>query len=436
MEPKTTNVLAWAKRCYRKINELIAQIKEGKYLYGEAKKRPENELGDAVQLTSYKCLKSGVKQLYKDLQTETENAIAIILEQPAIREQERQYVNSLKDQWTPQWTQHMLQAYTNDTPYSLGAVVQQLQYTFANYIDDKDADIRLLLELWDITAKENQFKVIKRPFLVDNRLNGNRTWSIQIIDPNNKPLAMVKTFVDVKAGNWEIGLYRHLCSLPAVAKYIPAFQKKFNLLRMPTMITDYVKSKTRRVYNDIEQITYAKNLIKAVSALHSVGVTHGDIKPGNVLVDSNCNVKLIDFGSAHIAYDAEMCREFVDGEVYKTTAGTRGYMSPECGRKATKSSDMYSIGKTLAKIFKDSKKCRDMYILIDMLTFENPHSRADASEAFELLAKMQKEQDNGEAAAPIPAANIQQLRNWQPMIFAEQDNGGQQHQCRQRIYSN
>lgn len=38
------------------------------------------------------------------------------------------------------------------------------------------------------------------------------------------------------------------------------------------------------------------NMLCALNFLHSANVMHRDIKPGNVLIDDTCSIKLCDFG--------------------------------------------------------------------------------------------------------------------------------------------
>ncbi|PON69849.1 GPCR kinase [Parasponia andersonii] len=68
-------------------------------------------------------------------------------------------------------------------------------------------------------------------------------------------------------------------------------------------------------------------------------VVHRDIKSSNVMLDSNFNAKLGDFGLARLA-------DHESGLQTTMLAGTMGYMAPECVTtgKASKESDVYSFG--------------------------------------------------------------------------------------------
>lgn len=45
-------------------------------------------------------------------------------------------------------------------------------------------------------------------------------------------------------------------------------------------------------------VTIFYNLLCAVKYMHSAGIMHRDLKPGNVLMDGQCFVKICDFGLA------------------------------------------------------------------------------------------------------------------------------------------
>ncbi|MDD4016310.1 MAG: serine/threonine-protein kinase [Kiritimatiellae bacterium] len=83
----------------------------------------------------------------------------------------------------------------------------------------------------------------------------------------------------------------------------------------------------------------ALDVADGLSALHREGLAHGDIKPGNIVLDRDGNAKLVDFGLSG------MRRRDSRG----TLLGTPFYIAPELirGSADTHRSDLYSLGATL-----------------------------------------------------------------------------------------
>ena len=79
----------------------------------------------------------------------------------------------------------------------------------------------------------------------------------------------------------------------------------------------------------------------ALTAAHSLGVVHRDVKPANVLFDEAGNSYLVDFGIAKLAG--------ADDETDMRSAGSPMYASPEQARdgSATAASDQYALGVVL-----------------------------------------------------------------------------------------
>jgi len=106
-------------------------------------------------------------------------------------------------------------------------------------------------------------------------------------------------------------------------------------------------------------VEIARQLCAGLSAAHDLGVLHRDLKPPNVMIDENGNVRITDFGLAALA---EELRDNQDIE------GTPAYMSPEqlTGKELTVRSDIYSLGLVLYEIF-TGKRAFDAPTLPDLL---------------------------------------------------------------------
>ncbi len=89
-------------------------------------------------------------------------------------------------------------------------------------------------------------------------------------------------------------------------------------------------------------IHIALQILAAAKFAHAKGIVHRDIKPQNVMIDDEWNVKVTDFGIAHNP---------VDGDITQTgqMVGTAQYISPEQaqGKAVSNASDLYSVGVVL-----------------------------------------------------------------------------------------
>jgi serine/threonine-protein kinase len=105
-------------------------------------------------------------------------------------------------------------------------------------------------------------------------------------------------------------------------------------------LRQWIKDKKRLSPADAMRVTL--EVARAMAAAHAKGIVHRDIKPDNILLTREGQVKVTDFGIAGIA-DAggETARP-------KLVMGTPHYMSPEqCrGDKVDPRSDIYSLGAT------------------------------------------------------------------------------------------
>merc|ERR1712226_315345 len=114
------------------------------------------------------------------------------------------------------------------------------------------------------------------------------------------------------------------------------------------METDLYKLlKTQQLSSDhVCYFTY--QMLRGLKYIHSANVLHRDLKPSNLLLNSNCDLKICDFGLARVS-DPGHNHEGVLTEY----VATRWYRAPEImlnARGYTKAIDIWSVGCILAEM--------------------------------------------------------------------------------------
>jgi serine/threonine-protein kinase len=84
------------------------------------------------------------------------------------------------------------------------------------------------------------------------------------------------------------------------------------------------------------------HVASAMAHMHRRGVFHGDMKPHNVMLSKNGQVKLIDFGTA-----------WIRGQDKNRIQGTPQYMAPEQAveKVVGEKTDIYNLGATMYRMF-------------------------------------------------------------------------------------
>ena len=100
---------------------------------------------------------------------------------------------------------------------------------------------------------------------------------------------------------------------------------------------------------------FLKQMLEGIKAMHSIGVLHRDLKPGNILVSKDCQLRITDFGLARFMDDQTKRGE---NEVSPMTqyVVTRWYRPPELLLAPKlpygEAVDLWSIGCILAELIK------------------------------------------------------------------------------------
>ena len=95
---------------------------------------------------------------------------------------------------------------------------------------------------------------------------------------------------------------------------------------------------------------FTMEVLAALEYAHNKEVLHLDIKPANIMLSDNNEIKLIDFG---ISSDSNKTNKEIMGSPY--------YMSPEqiSGKDIDQRSDIYSVGVTIYELFTGSLPFQD-----------------------------------------------------------------------------
>jgi serine/threonine protein kinase len=131
-------------------------------------------------------------------------------------------------------------------------------------------------------------------------------------------------------------------------------------------LASYCRADNLLRIDDVVEIVY--KCAKALHYAHSRGVIHRDVKPSNIMLTQDSDVRIIDFGIALVA-DSEISR--IEG-----IAGSPSYMSPEQVQslELTNRSDLYSLGAVMYELLTGSRPFRagNLQKLLHQIVYATP----------------------------------------------------------------
>ncbi|MCK5881236.1 MAG: protein kinase, partial [Sinobacterium sp.] len=125
-------------------------------------------------------------------------------------------------------------------------------------------------------------------------------------------------------------------------------------------------------------IIMAKQIALAVGAAHEQGIIHRDLKPGNMMINKQGIIKIMDFGLAKVLDRGVVTEEKV--------SGTPRFMAPEqfTGKALDKRTDIYAIGVILYVLFSG----RTPFQANDFNSWAKAHMQDEAPLLHTIIANM------------------------------------------------
>jgi len=170
--------------------------------------------------------------------------------------------------------------------------------------------------------------------------------------------------IDAKRILREIKLLKHfhhdniigiLDMMPPLARHVEDFKDVY-------IVTDLMETDLHRIIYSKQSLSidhvqyFLYQILRAVKYIHSANVLHRDLKPSNLLVNSNCDLKVCDFGLAR-GISATHDQELEDGRggsmMLTEYVVTRWYRAPEimlACHEYSKPIDMWSVGCIFAEL--------------------------------------------------------------------------------------
>lgn len=214
-----------------------------------------------------------------------------------------------------------------------------------------------------------------------------------------------------EAQAWGAFLHRNIV---AIYEYNEAQETPFIALELVQgkKLKEYTGKKKRLEFPQIVKVL--SQILDAIGYIHDKGMIHLDLKPANIILLEDNQVKVTDFGIAQVTN----CRDIQTGAI----TGTPSYMSPEqfMGQRLDKRADLFSVGVILYELLTKEKPFPGHKVLTIMRRVLNtPHKKPSTlnphlSKAFDVVIQ--------KALAKRPADRFQDAESfWLAIEHAEKE---------------
>jgi nemo like kinase len=147
------------------------------------------------------------------------------------------------------------------------------------------------------------------------------------------------------------------------------------------LLTEFMQSDLHRIIVSQQPLTadhvkvFTYQILRGLKYLHSANILHRDIKPGNLLVNSDCMLKICDFGLARIG-----CNEMWSSQMTQQVV-TQYYRAPEIlmgARQYSSAIDVWSVGCIIAELlgrrvlFQAAGPIQQLDFILDVLGTPSP----------------------------------------------------------------
>ncbi|KAI3460181.1 hypothetical protein Pfo_016844 [Paulownia fortunei] len=207
--------------------------------------------------------------------------------------------------------------------------------------------------------------------------------------------------------------HRNLIKLTTICSSIDSKNEEFLALISEFMsngsLDDWITGKRRQAngttLNVFDRLRYAIGIASAIDYLHNeteVPIVHCDLKPSNILLDSDMTPKVADFGLAKLLLDTNNQMSLSSTH---TLRGSIGYIPPEYGygEKPSTAGDVYSYGILLLELFTGRSPTHEIFtegLTLKSWVQEQFPTNVEQVLDLELLQQMDNFWDEGHCSKP------------------------------------